>query len=146
MKDVRKIQIGSNVFFSDYEDFEPSDNDLLTIMEPFFLNHNSMRMKIKNNDIIMYKNGLTKEDYINDALTSDLPLVSGKFLVPEFVEYIGFTIEDLHQFNDIFSQIDDAHKYEKIIYDAYIENNSFTLTDEQRNAAYEEYKKYRANK
>lgn len=145
MKDVRKIQIGSNVFFSDYEDFEPSDNDLLTIMEPFFPNHNSMRMKIKDNDIIMYKNGLTKEDYINDALTSDLSLVSGKFLVPEFVEYINFTIEDLQQFNDIFLQMDDAHKYEKIIYDAYVENNSFTLTDEQRNAAYEEYKKYRNN-
>ena len=39
--------------------------------------------------------------------------------------------------------MDSKHTYEKIIADAYIENNGFFLTDEQRDMAYNEYKKTR---
>ena len=43
----------------------------------------------------------------------------------------------------IFENMDSKHTYEKIIADAYIENNDFFLTDEQRDLAYAEYKKTR---
>lgn len=34
-------------------------------------------------------------------------------------------------------------EFEAIIFDAYIDNDDFYLTDEQLNNAYQEYKKYR---
>ena len=52
-------------------------------------------------------------------------------------------IEDLKLFEDSFKRIDDKHKYEKVIYDAYIENGDFVLTEEQRNKAYQLYKEKR---
>ena len=64
----------------------------------------------------------------------------GKFLVPAFVEAIGFTIEDLKKLQPLADNLDDKHKYEKVIYDSYIQNNDFTLTDEQLQKAYLEYK------
>lgn len=67
----------------------------------------------------------------------------GKFLIPEFNEKFGITIEDLKGLSSLLDRLDDKHLYEKIIYDAYIENNDFSLTDEQRQNAYNEYKKYR---
>lgn len=64
----------------------------------------------------------------------------GKFLIPTFIEAIGFTIEDLKKLQPLADNLDDKHKYEKVIYDSYIQNNDFTLTDEQLQKAYLEYK------
>lgn len=64
----------------------------------------------------------------------------GKFLVPAFVEAIGFTIENLKRLQPLVDSLDDKHKYEKVIYDSYIENGEFKLTDEQLQKAYLEYK------
>lgn len=64
----------------------------------------------------------------------------GKFLVPEFVQEIGFTIEHLKKLKPLAEKLDGRHKYEKVIYDAYIENGAFKLTEEQRSKAYEQYK------
>ena len=57
-----------------------------------------------------------------------------------YPEYKGITIDDLKLFEQAFNNIDERHTYEKIIYDAYIENNAFVLTDEQREKAYKAYK------
>lgn len=53
----------------------------------------------------------------------------GKFLVPTFIEAIGFTIDDLKKLQPLLDNLDDKHKYEKVIYNTYIQNNDFTLTD-----------------
>lgn len=66
-----------------------------------------------------------------------------KFLIPEFNEYINFTIDDLKSILHIFENMDSKHSYEKIIAESYIENNGFFLTDKQRRKAYAEYKKSR---
>ena len=68
---------------------------------------------------------------------------AGKFLIPEFNEFIGFTIEDLKSILHVFENMDDKHSYEKIIANAYIENGGFFLKDRQRYNAYLEYKKKR---
>lgn len=65
----------------------------------------------------------------------------GKFLVPEVVEYLGFTLDDLKRLQPIVEQLDSKHGYEKIIFDSYLENNGFYLTQEQRDNAYIEYRK-----
>lgn len=147
MKTIKKIKIGSSVFFDRYEDYKSKDVDILAIMDEFLPGHNSLNMrKINSNeDIFLYKN-LNKEQFIQDCLKSGVPLRAGKFLVPEFADYIHLTIKDLKRLGFEFRKLDESHKYEKIIYDAYIKNNSFTLTDEQRLSAYEEYKKSRSLK
>ena len=145
MKTIKKIIIGSSVFFSEYEDYKSKDVDVVAIMDTFIPHKNSLNMKIKGEDVFLYRN-MSKQRFIQDAFASGVPMRAGKFLVPEFVEYIGMEINDLRRLAPLFDQMDEAHKYEKIIFDAYMENGSFTLTDEQRKAAYEEYKLSRLTK
>lgn len=129
------IQLGSNVFFNKYPDFTPHDLDYIEFKKDIKVGY---RIKIKDYDYFLYPKHWTKEDYINDCKT--FPMKVGKFLVPEFNKKINFTIDDLSRLKWLIDKIDDKHSYEKIIYDAYIENQSFTLTEEQRLNAYNEYK------
>jgi hypothetical protein len=68
-------------------------------------------------------------------------ILLGKFLVPDFAKEIDLTIEDLKCLSHLLEKLDEKHTYEKIIFNSYLENGDFYLTDEQRNRAYEEYKK-----
>ena len=68
-----------------------------------------------------------------------------KFLNPEFCKHINFTVEELPVFQELIDTMDEKHKYVKIIYDAYLKNKDFTLTNEQLNNAYIEYKREREN-
>ena len=70
-------------------------------------------------------------------------MVVGKFLIPEFNKKIGFTIDDLPKIKPLIDRLDEKHIYEKIIYESYLENNSFTLTEDQRLKAYKKYKETR---
>lgn len=86
---------------------------------------------------------MSVDEFISITLSNNTPMEIGKFLVPEFINEMNITIENLKQLEPLVSRLDDMHKYEKIIYDAYIENNDFYLTDEQLKDAYEIYIKYR---
>ena len=136
--------MGSIVFFENMENFTPADYDELCIVNqlPPCVKQNSIRFKIKGKDVFFYNN-LNKQEFINDTLSTNLPMKIGKFLVPEFANYIKLTIDDLKTLKPVIDKIDKKHAYEKVIYDAYIENNAFELTDEQRLNAYNEYKKER---
>lgn len=129
------IQLGSNVFFNKYPDFTSHDLDYIEFKKDIKVGY---RIKIKDCDYFLYPKHWTKEDYISDCKT--FPMKVGKFLVPEFNKKINFTIDDLSRLKWLIDKIDDKHSYEKIIYEAYIENQSFTLTEEQRLNAYNEYK------
>lgn len=87
---------------------------------------------------------LSKEDYIEYHKYSYEGTLIQKFLVPDFINEIGLTIEDLKQLKPMLKYLDEEHTYEKVIYNAYIKNNGFYLTDDQLDAAYDEYKKSRA--
>lgn len=67
----------------------------------------------------------------------------GKFLVPEFIHEFNLTINDLKRLYPLVIKLDDRHKYEEVIYNSYIENNDFNLTNEQIKEAYKIYLKYR---
>jgi hypothetical protein len=67
----------------------------------------------------------------------------GKFLIPEFCKEIGFTIKDLPKLKPLIDKLDEKHKYEEIIYNAYLENGDFILTPDQRDLAYASYKETR---
>ena len=140
-----KILIGSTYFFSCYDDFQGKDIDELQIIETDEFSQ-IRQITGQGRCLFVLKKHPNKEDYINWALQSNTGMVIGKFLVPEFCETIGFSVEDLPQLNILITKLDDKHMYEKIIYDSYIENGSFTLTDEQRDRAYKSYKNSRGGK
>lgn len=145
MRVLKSFIIGSFAFFKNFSDYKSKDLDELCIMDEFiFKNTNIMNMKIKNTnkDIFLCRN-MSKSEFLMDTITCDTPMRVGKFLVPDFINYINLTIDDLKSLESIFNKLDDKHKYEKIIFDAYIENNDFILTEQQLNKAFEVYKKYK---
>jgi hypothetical protein len=142
---MSRILVGSRYFFSCYEDFRPHDKDEIEIVETNKFLHSSQKRK-GGNCYIQIRKWETTDQYIRCAIRSKKGIVVGKFLVPKFCEAIGMTIEDLPKLQPLIDKLDPLHQYEKIIYEGYIENNSFTLTDEQRLTAYESYKQIRKEK
>ena len=136
--------MGSQYFFSCCDDFKSKDIDEIQIIET---NEFSQVRQITGQGKCLFqlKKHSSKEEYIDWALKSNIGMVVGKFLIPEFCEAIGFTIEDLPRVSELIDKLDDKHKYEKIIYNSYIKNGSFTLTDEQRERAYKSYKESRGD-
>jgi hypothetical protein len=131
--------IGSKYFFSNYQDFIPHDTDELEIIETNEFKQ-MRQITTKKKCLFQMKKHDSKEPYIEWALQSKIGMVIGKFLVPEFCQQIGFTVDDLPKLKVLIERLDDKHRYEEIIYNSYIENNSFTLTPEQRDRAYKSYK------
>lgn len=141
MKQIMKFKIGSRYFFEHMDDYVSNDNDWLYIMDEWNINGtNVLNIKDKKgNDCFFYKN-MSKEDFINDTLESNVPMRCGKFLVKEFNEYINFTIDDLKKLDIMFKKMDEKHLYEKHIYDCYIKNGKFELTETQLNESFDIYK------
>lgn len=137
----KRIAIGSQVFFSQYDDYESHDKDYVEFQDEPKLFKKFMIVRENGNDIFYYKT-MSKGEFIEYELkhVKNIKMAAGKFLVPELAEYIGLTIEDLKLFEKAFRSIDERHKYEEVIYDYYIQNNGFSLTDEQRDNAYQKYK------
>lgn len=139
IKVIKSINVGSQVFFSNFKDYTSKDMDILHIIDyPIFGETIQVMRKDDKDEFLMYNFG--KDKLIE--LTKD-PIQVGKFLVPEFAEYIDLNIEDLKRLEPWFDKLDDKHKYEKLIYKYYLINNDFVLTEEQLNEAYKIYKKYR---
>lgn len=134
--------MGSQYFFSCYEDFKSKDVDEIEIIETDEFK-NMRQLTGQGKCLFQLRKQATTDDYINYALQSNLGMVVGKFLIPEFCHEIGLTINDLPKLKPLINLLDDKHKYEEIIFDSYIENGSFTLTNEQRERAYKSYKESR---
>jgi hypothetical protein len=139
---MSKILMGSKYFFSCYPDFVGKDTDEIEIVDTTEFKH-KRHLLGKDRCLFVLKRQTTKDDYINLDLKSSVGMVVGKYLVPEFCNEIGFTVEDLPKVKPLLDRLDIKHLYEKIIYDSYIENGSFTLTDEQRDRAYKSYRQSR---
>lgn len=142
IKVIKEFKIGSSVFFSKYSDYVLHDEDYLALTDTFFPGLNSLRLNNKGKDVIFE----AKDDIsimIQKTLDTKVGLKIGKFLVLDVIKYLGITIQDLKKLKPLIFTLDDKHKYEEIIYNSYIENNDFYLTEEQLNKAYDIYKKYR---
>lgn len=137
------ILIGSTYFFKGFEGFKPKDKDYIQFTDKG-IGFKHIRQLTTSSMCKFTMVRRPKEEIIEYALSSAPPMALGKFLVPEFNQEINFTIEDLEQLRPLRDKLDPEHQYEAIIFDAYIENNNFILTDEQRQAAYESYKATRS--
>ncbi len=137
-----KILMGSRYFFANYPDFDSKDIDEIEIVETDkfkYIRHLTGQGKCS----FQLRKLSCAQDYIDYALTTHLGMVVGKFLIPEFVHEIGMSIKDLPQLQPLIDNLDPKHLYEKIIFDSYIENGDFILTDKQRELAYQSYKESR---
>ena len=134
--------IGSTYFFKDIPGFKSKDTDWLELVDNPIGFRTYYQLTGKDKCIFKWKKVIPQE-FIQITLKYNLPMAIGKFLIPEVNKEIGFTIQHLKQLKPLVDKLDDKHKYEKIIWESYIANNDFCLTQEQLNLAYEEYKKYR---
>lgn len=147
MKPILTYKIGSSYFFKNYEDYLQKDNDELCIMDRFpdFIKTNVLNMKKDGDDVFFYRD-MGKDEFLKETLESGVPMKVGKFLIPEFSEHLGVTIEDLKILESLFDSLDEKHSYEKIIYNAYLKNGGFWLTKEQLDKAYYEYRRTRPDR
>lgn len=145
--EIKRFTIGSRAIFSGYKDFEnyTTDNDILIIEDASLDYDIQTSVKDMQNEEIHYikwKN-LTKEELLDYHDHCRMGTFIQKFLVPEYSEYYGITIDDLKRLGRLIDYLDDKHSYEKLVYEAYIENGGFYMTPEQKEIAYEEYKRKR---
>ena len=138
--------VGSNAFFTGMDGFSPKDNDRLILVDNTsecgipFKTHSELRLK--GNCYFFYKR-LPKDEMIDNCINSKDPMVIGKFLVPTVIKDLKLTIDDLKRLECVVPLLDDRHKYEEVIFYAYLKNNDFILTDHQRQEAFDIYNKYR---
>lgn len=147
MKTKKTFKIGSAVFFADkFDDYASKDVDELHVMDSWIpYDTNVLNMKRDDKDVFYFRD-MTKDEFIEDTLKSDTAMRVGKFLVPEFCEYIGFTVDDFERLKQKFDELDERHTYERLIRDAYVANGAFALTDGQLKQIYDEYKRSRGQK
>lgn len=139
---AKKYLMGSKYFFDCFKDFVSHDTDYI-ILEEEPEDYKNVKNIRGNGQDIFYWRKMTPIEFVSHTLASGTPMQIGKFLIPEVANEIGFTISDLKKLEPLVNQLDDKHKYEKVIFYAYLENNEFSLTGEQLTEAYLEYRKYR---
>lgn len=131
--------VGSNAFFSSFPDFVAHDQDVLILEDDPRDYSVSSQMRIKGNCYFRWRR-MTADEFLKYHKQATLGLLLGKFLVPSFVKEIGVTIEQLKELRHLRDSLDEKHRYEKYIYDCYIENDDFVLSDEQLKKAYKIYR------
>lgn len=134
--------VGSNVFFKGINEFKSKDIDILELVDNPIGFKNQRQFRFKDKCVFQWRR-MPVNELISITLSNNVPMEVGKFLVPEFIEVMNITLDDLKKLQPLVDNLDDHHKYEKVIYDSYIANNDFILTDEQLNEAYKMYLKYR---
>lgn len=135
----QRFRVGSSYFFGEGADFD----EVAFEEEPkLYKNVMQFRKKDRSRCIFLWRK-MTADEFVEYTLNSRLPMEVGKFLVPEVAEYLGITLDHLKKLEPVIERLDDKHKYEQIIYQSYMQNGGFFLTDEQRHSAYIEYKKER---
>ena len=139
-----KFLVGSNAFFKNIKDFKSKDKDYLILTDTPIGFKFQKEICLRGVDYFYHKNDGPK-NLIERTLQTNDPILAGKFLIPEVAEAIGISIEDLKLLEDLIYRVDDKHKYQIIIYESIIQNNSFELTDEQIMKSYNCYLYYRKN-
>ena len=141
------IFVGSSVFFSGLDGFTPGDIDILLWEEKSKRFNNFCFTYVPGVDVFEYTQK-PKEEFLAYAKRDDARgFEFGSFLVPEFVSLIGLTIDELKELREAFAgKLNEKQQYQLSICDSYIANGDFTLTDSQRQEAFEIYQSAKNNK
>lgn len=143
--DNKFITTGSTVFFNGIDGFKHTSDDMVLMVDRGHGFDFVMTVDYGCNKV-MHVVRRPKAELIEYALTTAPAIALGRFLTPEFAEEIGLTIADLHTLAPLAELLPEKQAYQRVIYDAYLTNGSFTLTEEQRGTAYEAYKAARPEK
>lgn len=133
------ILTGSRAFFEGLDGFAPHDTDKI-IVTPRPHGFKYLRQTRLRDKCIFEVADLPKQQLIDLALNGKTAMTLGRFLTPDYAQHLGLTTDDLRQLQPLVEKLDDRHQYAAIIFDAYLHNGTFTLTDEQRQAAFAAYK------
>ena len=134
--------VGSKAFFENIKGFRSKDTDILELVDNPADFKYLRQFRFKDKCVFQGRN-MPVDEFIDAELMMNVPMSVCKFLCPEFIKLKGLTIEQLKRLQPLVDNMDEKHMYLKTIYDFYIANNEFTLTDEQLNDAYNIYLKYR---
>lgn len=134
--------VGSNVFFKDIKGFNSKDTDILELVDNPTDFKYLRQFRFKDKCVFQWRN-MPVDEFIDAELLMNVPMSVCKFLCPEFIKLKGLTIEQLKRLQPLVDNMDEKHMYLKTIYDFYITNNDFTLSEQQLNDAYKMYLKYR---
>lgn len=137
--------VGSTYFFKNIEGFKSKDIDKVVLVDNP-IGFKNVRQTSGCGTCLFEWRRMTADEFVEFTLNTKLPMSVGKFLVKEFCEEIGFTFSHLKKLAPVIEKLDKKHEYEKIIFMSIIENNSWVLTEEQLEKAYEEYKSAREEK
>lgn len=145
----KKFIAGSFYFFKDMPDYQLHDLDYIVITDEMFKDYHHIYL-IEDGigkDYFYWKKN-TPEWHVKSLLAENaFALDVARVLIPSVAKELGFTIEHLKQvesaLNKLEGQFENKYNYYKIIFNSYIENNAFTLTDKQREEAYKVYKEAR---
>ena len=143
----KAIVTGSTPFFENIESFVPGDIDLV-VLEDKSKRFNYWRYSFNSGIDITEIKYRPKEELLEYYKKDTTPSsVLGMFLTPEFIDAFGLTIDDVKEVYKVLEgKLTPRQSYQRVIAEAYFENNGFTLTDEQRLKAYEIYKAERVDK
>lgn len=134
----KRILVGSRVFFACMNGFHSKDTDyLILVSEP---KHFNWRRETSMRGICTFE---YKQEAARNMIARTIEqgdaLLLGKFLVPEVLQAIDASMEDIKPLEALLPKLDEKHKYQSVIFEAYMTNKAFTLTNEQRTEAYNQY-------
>lgn len=137
-----RILVGSRAFFGSIDGFQSKDTDYLELVDETNGFQWRRECSARGLCVFQYKRESAAR-MVRRTLDHGDALLVGKFLVPEVAQAIGATVADILPLETLLPKLDEKHKYVAVIFEAVRLNGSFELTDEQRAAAYEAYRKAR---
>ena len=88
--------VGSNAFFRSIDGFVSKDTDILELIDKPIGFKIFRQIKFPNKCVFQWKR-MSPQEFIDVTIKNNTPMEVGKFLVQEFNNEIGFTIDDLKQ-------------------------------------------------
>jgi hypothetical protein len=137
--DKEKILVGSRAFFDGLPNFKPHDSDYVEFYNPEDVSFTYKNVIKEGRDCLFQLVRRPKQERIDYALAHERPFSLCMFLVPRVCQEFGMNIQDLEQLRPMRETLNPRHLYLGVIYDYYMENDSMTLTDDQRQHAFVEY-------
>ena len=137
-KRMKEILVGSNAFFKGIEEFKTKNKDYVIFVENPEDFKIRKEIRLRGTGMFYYKR-LSPAEMINYTLETNDPLLIGKFLVPEVAEELNLSVSDILPLEPMLSKLGEQYQYQVIIFNHIKNNNSFTLTNEQLDEAYQVY-------
>lgn len=142
---IKRFITGSRTFFEGMEGFMPHDADYLEI-DPDLQVAGTQYKPSPGVDVYRWKFSTFGEFYDFFKIHRHPNMRLCLFLSRDVARFLGMDFEDLKKVAFLKEGMDKRHMYLVSIYDFYMENGGWFLTERQRDEAYEIYKRERINR